>query len=112
MLAVDASTESWSAELHLDGQVRMARGFWPPRHRDEQLHGLEMGAALLALEAYGPRLLSGLALKILEDKSAVEHLLRSGSSRAPVLQQLLRSIWAFVDRHRMQLVHGARGERG
>ena len=93
LLHSDASLEGWGGVLNM----RLpARGFWLPHQRRHHITVLELKAVRLLVETFGERL-RGRHAVLREDNQAVVALLRTWTSRSPVLQKELRKLLLLLD---------------
>jgi hypothetical protein len=91
-LYVDASKQGWGATLA--GQE--ARGYFSSEERCMMIAQLEMRAVRYALLSFRDEL-QGRCVRLREDNTVTEHIIRNASSRAPVLMEEFRLLWALAD---------------
>lgn len=75
----------------------------PSRHRTKDIHFLEALAVLEALRFFSPRWQGPRLVIIHVDNTNAERGIRSGSSRDPLTQALLREIFGFCFHHQINL---------
>lgn len=93
LLHCDASPTAWGAVLNL----RLpARNFWTPSERRHHITWLELRAVHLALQSVAPQL-RGRHVLLREDNQAVCSILRTMTSRSPLLMAELRRLCYTLD---------------
>lgn len=95
-LFADASTTGWGATLN----SATACGSWRPHQAGLHITELEALAVRLALESFGPTL-RGATVRVMEDNTAAEALLRTHASRSPAMMRQYRRIWAVLEQYGM-----------
>ncbi len=93
-LFADASLTGWGATLNR----AVACGLWRPHQRGLHITELEALAVRLALESFSATL-RGATVRVMEDNTAAEALLRTHASRSPAMMRQYRRIWAVLQQH-------------
>lgn len=89
LLDTDASGLGWGAVLDLDVE---ARGFHGLDRNGLHINCLELGAVTLALKSFRHLIPAGTVLRLRTDSMVALYVIRSGSSRSPVLMSEMREL--------------------
>lgn len=90
LLDTDASGHSWGAVLNLNKE---ARGYHGVDRNGLHINCLELGAVTLALESFRHLIPAGTILRLRTDSMVALGVIRTGSSRSPILMDEMRRLY-------------------